>query len=68
MARVAEYAGDLWEVVSVGSEFFNGQDVVIIRRYYPGDSFLDKGCTYGAHGLWVLTIEDFKEGFRWVDA
>lgn len=69
MARVAEYEGSLYEIASFAQDFLSGQDMVVLRRYWERmEDLLNQGCTYGAVSSWVVTIEYFKENFRWVDA
>lgn len=69
MARVAEYDGMLFEVASFASELFTGRDVVVLRRYFgnPND-FINLGGSYAGVTNWVVSTEEFKEMFRWVNA
>lgn len=63
--KIAEHGGTLWQVEGVCSDYFTGKESVIISRHLTMDQILDKGCTYGAVAKWVVSIEDFRENFRW---
>lgn len=65
MARIAECDGVLWEVLSVANDLKTGQSLVILREHLTISQLLDRGCTYGAIGQWVISMEDFREMFRW---
>lgn len=71
MARVAEYSKGhgLYEVVLFGQDFETGQDTVTIRRYWQAGEDLVKNAYNGvANGNFTMTVEYFKENFRWVNA
>jgi hypothetical protein len=75
MARVAEFidpnspisaGGGLYEVVMFAEDFFTGKDTVVLRRYWQsGEDILKNAYNYG---VWTMTVEYFKQNFRWVNA
>lgn len=67
MVKVAECDGLLWEVVSVASDFVTGQELVVLRHHRTISEILDNGCKYGEISQWVISIEKFREMFRWHD-
>lgn len=71
MARVAEYSKGrgLYEVVLFGEDFNTGQDVVVIRRYWQsGDDLVNNAYNGVVNNNFTMTVEYFKENFRWINA
>lgn len=57
--------GKDYRLISVAKNFVTGERGVFIETFMTVDEMLNHGCTYGKFSQFYLSLEEFKETFKY---